>query len=265
MNAGIKATALLPSENLSPIFRNLGSRLIRDAQRDFWKGYAPTFYAPYNRLSLQGCNPGSFAIAQVCNETLGTRYNGIYIIKPRHCNQDKMYPVVFFAHGYLGSWELYQGIFSDLGNCFVVSIGTRNLSGIFTYQDINKIFKEYLPLLEAEGYQIDKNHLHLVGLSNGGTASNVALRNFSDRFRSIAYISTSCDVIKRSRAKVLLIGGGNDICAPNLQRASKQLQKYGTKTTLLFDEDDNHYMMVHQRKRIMDFLNQELELTSYNN
>ena len=265
MNFGMKATAFLPSENLSPIFRNLGNRFIRDAQHDFWKGYALTFYTPYNRLSLQGSNPGSFAIAQAFNETFGTQYDGVYIIKPRHYDKDKTYPVVFFAHGYLGSWELNQGVFPDLENCLVVSIGTSDLSGIFTYRDINKIFKEHLPLLEAEGYHIDRDHLHLMGLSNGGTASNVALRSFSDRFRSITYISTSCDVIKRSHAKVLLIGGGNDVSASNLQRASKQLQKYGTKTALLFDEDDNHYMMVHQRKRIIDFLNQEMGLTSYNN
>lgn len=264
MNFGMKATALLPSKKLSPIFRNLGSRLICDAQRDFWTGKALTFYAPYNLLSLQGSNPGTFTIAQAFNETFGTQFDGVYIIRPRHYDKDKEYPVVFFAHGYLGSWELYQGVFSDLENCFVVSIGTHDLSGIFTYQDINKIFKRYLPLLEAEGYSVNMNHLHLIGLSNGGTASNVALRNFSNRFRTITYVSTSCDVIKQSRAKILMIGGGDDTSASNLPSASKLLQKCGTKTALLFDEEDNHYMLVHQQQRIINFLNQEMELIQNN-
>lgn len=260
MNFGMKATAFLPPAKLSPIFKNLGSRFIRDTQRDIWTGKALTFYTPYNHLSMQGSNPGTFTIAQAFNETFGTQYDGVYITRPRHYDKDKEYPVVFFAHGYLGSWELMQGVFSDLENCFVVSIGTHDLSGIFTYQDINKIFKTYLPLLEAEGYHVDMGHLHLIGLSNGGTASNVALRNFSNRFRTITYISTSCDVIKQSRAKIIIIGGRDDVSALGLPSASKRMQRYGTKTALLFDEKDNHYMLVHQKQRIIEFLNQEMEL-----
>lgn len=167
---------------------------------------------------------------------------------------------MFFAHGYLGSWEFYQGFLSSLKDCFIVSMATRDLSGIFSYEDINKIFKHYLPLLKEEGYNIDESHLHLIGLSNGGTASNVALRSFDNRFQTITYISTSCDVIKRSHAKVLLIGGGKDASSSNLPGASKRLQRRGTKTVILFDDEENHYIMVHQKERIIEFLNKELEL-----
>jgi hypothetical protein len=57
-----------------------------------------------------------------------------------------------------------------------------------------------------------------------------------------------------------MIGGGKDASSANLPVASRQLQNRGTKTVLLFDEKENHYMMVHQKDRIIDFLNQELEL-----
>ena len=260
MNAGMKATAILPPASLSPVFKNLGSRFIRDAQHDFWNGMALSFYAPYNRLSLQGSNPGSFAYAQAINETLGSNYDGIYVTKPRHYDETKKYAVVFFAHGYLGSWELYQGLFSRLNDCFVVSIGTRNLSGIFSYNDINKVFTKYLPLLRSEGFTIDEECLHLIGLSNGGTASNVALRNFSNRFQTITYISTSCDIIKKAKAKVILFGGGKDASSSGLPSAARRLQKCGTRTALMFDEDDNHYMMVHQADEMLDFLNKEMGL-----
>ena len=260
MNICLKATAILPSSKVSPIFKNLGSRFIRDAQKDFWNGKAIGFYTPYNQLSWQGSNPGSFAITQAYNEFIGGNYNGIYITKPKHYSTSKNYPVVFFAHGYLGSWEFYQGFLSSLKDCFIVSMATRDLSGIFSYEDINKIFKHYLPLLKEEGYNIDESHLHLIGLSNGGTASNVALRSFDNRFQTITYISTSCDVIKRSHAKVLLIGGGKDASSSNLPGASKRLQRRGTKTAILFDDEENHYIMVHQKERIMEFLNKELEL-----
>jgi hypothetical protein len=260
MNGGMKLTAILPPASLSPVFKNLGSRFIRDAQKDFWNGMALTFYAPYNRLSLEGSNPGSFTIAQAINEMLGTDYDGIYVTKPRNFDSKKTYPVVFFAHGYLGSWELYQGLFSRLNDCFVVSIGTRDLSGIFSYQDINKVFTKYLPMLKDEGYNIEESRLHLIGLSNGGTASNVALRSFSDKFQTITFISTSCDVIKRSKAKVILFGGGKDASAVGLPSAARRLQKCGTMTALMFDENENHYMMVHQADEMLDFLNKEMGL-----
>jgi len=257
MNFGLKATAVLPSESLSPVFKNLGSRFIREAQSDFWHGYAFGFYTPYNRLSLQGSNPGTFTIAQAMNEYLGSDYNAIYITKPKNYNSDKTYPVVFFAHGYLGSWELYQGLFSQLDDYFVVSIGTRDLSGIFNYNDINKVFTEYIPYLKSEGYNI--GDVHFIGLSNGGSASNVALRSFSNKFKTITYISTSCDVIKHSKAKVILIGGGKDASSARLPSAERGLRSCGTKTAILFDKDENHYMMVHQQGKIFEFLNDEMK------
>ena len=257
MNFGLKATAVLPSESLSPLFRNLGSRLIRDAREDFWKGYSFSFYTPYNRLSLQGSNPGTFLIGQAMNEYLGTDYNAVYITKPKHYDSDRTYPVIFFAHGYLGSWELYQGLFSQLDDFFVVSIGTRDLSGIFNYNDINKVFTQYIPYLKAVGYNI--GDVHFMGLSNGGSASDVALRSFDNSFKTVTYISTSCNVVKYSKAKVILIGGGKDASSAGLPAAESGLQKCGTKTAILFDKEDNHYMMVHQQQAIMDFLNHEIK------
>ncbi len=258
MNAGMKASAILPPTSLSPVFRNLGSRFIRDAQNDFWNGMALTFYSPYNVLSLQGSNSGSFAIAQAMNETIGTNYDGIYITKPKYYDSAKTYPVIFFAHGYLGSWELYQGLLSRLEDCLVVSIGTRDLSGIFNNSDINKIFTKYLPYLEDEGFHVEKDNLHLIGLSNGGTAADVGMSNFSNKFKTITYISTSCNVVKKSMAKVLLIGGGKDASSSGLPSVARRLRNCGTKVALLFDDNDNHYMMVHQTERIFEFLNKEI-------
>lgn len=194
------------------------------------------------------------------NEMAGTNYDGVYITRPRHYDKTVKYPVVFFAHGYLGSWELYQGLFSQLYNCFVVSIGTQNLSDIFNYQDINKVFIKYLPMLKDEGYSIEESRLHLIGLSNGGTASNVALRSFSSKFQTITYISTSCDVIKQLETKVILFGGGKDASAAGLPSAARRLQKCGTMTALMFDENENHYMMVHQAEEMLEFLNKEMGL-----
>lgn len=258
MNAALKASAVLPPALLSPLFKNLGSRFIRDAKHDFWGGKALSFYMPYNRLSVQGSNPGSFVIAQTMNEMLGTDYEGIYVTKPRHYDSSKSYPVVFFAHGFLGSWELYHGLLSRLEDCLVVGIGTRDLSGVFSYESIKRIFTKYLPYLESSGFHVDKNSLHLMGLSNGGTAADVGLRHFSSQFKTISYISTSCNVAKSSRAKVIMIGGGKDNSAMGLPSAAQRLRKQGTKVALLFDREANHYMMLYEAEQVFEFLNREM-------
>lgn len=97
-------------------------------------------------------------------------------------------------------------------------------------------------MLRKEGYAIEEKRLHLMGISNGGTASNIALRSFSDRFQSITFISTSCDVIKHTKAKVLMIGGGKDASTANLPGAARKLERNGTRTALFFDKDANHYI-----------------------
>ena len=260
VNFAVKASAFLPSAWLRPVFKNLGSRFIDDLRKDFWKGKAFSFFTPYNRLSLQGSNPGSFAYAQACNEWFGTDYDGIYVTRPRHYDEEKRYPVVFFAHGYLGSWELYQGIFSDLDDCFVVSFGTHDLSGLFSNNDVSRIFTTYLPLLKREGYSVDENRIHFMGLSNGGSAANIALGSYSNRFQTISFLSTGCHVMRRSKAKVLLVGGGMDISAANMPSTAQQLKRNGTPVALFFDPEETHYIMVHQRRKIVDFLNREMGL-----
>lgn len=76
----------------------------------------------------------------------------------------------------------------------------------------------------------------------------------------VVQVNNSTNVKKQSHAKVVLIGGGKDVSSSNLLGASRKLQRHGTKTAILFDEDENHYFMVHQKERTIDFLNRELEL-----
>lgn len=137
-------------------------------------------------------------------------------------------------------------------------MGTRDLSGIFTTHDIGRMFNKYIPYLESLGYNIDGENIHLMGLSNGGTAANVALKHYSNRLKSITYISTSCDVTKRTKAKVLLIGGGKDRSSTGLPSAQKKLTRCGTDARLYYKEDENHFIMVHKKDEIIDFLKNEL-------
>ena len=151
----------------APLIRlaGIGKSLIGQAQDDIKNGKMGNFFKPYKLLGLD--NPISGVYPQAFNERLGTNYNAFYLCEPNHYDSDKVYPLVVFCHGYLGNWQLYQGLWKDLDGAIVASIGTHDLSGIFGQQDINSIFDFYIPMLERMGYQIDHRHIHLMGLSNG--------------------------------------------------------------------------------------------------
>lgn len=258
-NLAIKATALMPSSGINLCGHKFGSSFVNDARNDFWKGKMLSFYSPYNEISWRNSNPGSFVYGQLWNEVTGDNLDAIYIMDNRPFYiRNAPTSVVFFCHGYLGSWELYQGFLSGLKDCVVVSMGTRDLSGIFSYNDINRIYSKYIPYLASKGYMVNTSDIHIIGLSNGGSASNVAMAYFPDGFRSVTYISTSCDVIKRTNSKVLLVGGGKDYSSRGLKSANQRLRQCGTRCSLFFDENEKHYVMVHDRKEVLDFLNQEL-------
>ncbi len=69
VNFGIKASAILPADMLSPVFQNLGSRYIKELQDDIWAGKFFAYYKPYNNLSLNFSNPGSFTFGQAIEFT----------------------------------------------------------------------------------------------------------------------------------------------------------------------------------------------------
>ena len=258
MNFCLKTNALFPSALAHRI--GIGGALLSDARNDFWSGKTDSYYNAYNRLSLTGSNPGSFTIAQTWNELTGDNLDAIYITRPADYDSNRTYPVLFFAHGLMGSWELYNGITNRLDNCIVVHIGTRTLSGLFNKGDIEKCFTRYLPYLESEGYHVDRNRLYLAGLSNGGTAAEVALNNYGKRFAGIAYISTYCSASRSRKTKVLLIGGGKDNASAGLPSAYRRLKRAGADVALYWDENENHYLLAYKAKDVMDFIGREFNL-----
>lgn len=260
MNAGILGAAFFPIQSATVFGHKIGGGLLLDAKRDFWNGKLISFYIPFLRLRLQGSDPGSAAISQFFNEKLGRKYDPIYITYPGHWNKDNEYPLVVFCHGYLGNWEMYQGLLSCLDNCFVVSIGTKDLSGLYKNSDISTLFTRYIPYLLDKGLKIDKHAIHLIGLSNGGTAANCALNSYSGRFKSITFLSTGCHTIKYAKSRVLLIGGANDSSSSSLPGAKKALDKCGTDCRLLYIKDTDHFLMATHRKEMIRFLKEGMDL-----
>ena len=253
MNMGVHNYASLAKQ------MGIGGPIMQQVEGDKANGKIHNYYAPYRHLGLE--NPMSGVYVQAFNQFLGGNGRAVYICSPKDWSKDKAYPLVVFCHGFLGNWQLYQGIWMDLNNCIVLSIGTHDWSGIFCKDDIDKIFTFYIPALERMDYQIDKQQLHLMGLSNGGSAINAAMhsRHASD-FKSITSISCNLKGLRKVPCKVNLIGGGEDNSSRLMPSQAAKLRTMGVDVGLFFDPEENHFILVNQREKILSFLKQRMNL-----
>lgn len=260
--------ALLPEEEITNLgvwcARNgiglaeqfgIGGSIMEQFRNDDARGRIYNFYAPYRELDVRGLSLVSGTTSQAFNNFgIGEKTKSVYVLRPDNYNKEKAYPVVFFCHGYLGNWKLYQGLFAGMDDCFVVSCGTEGLSGIFSHDDINGLLNNIIPMLEREGYKINHEALHLIGLSNGGTACEVAQSSFPNRFKSITYISTGISHTGKTRSTINLIGGGKDPSSSTMYPAYRALKKNGTDANILWYDDESHFVFVNQVSEIMSFI-----------
>lgn len=244
----------------APLIREMGigQSIISQAQDDIAAGKIGNFFAPYRRLGL--CTPVCGVYTQLMNDRLGTDQEAVYVCNPRHFDNDATYPLVVFCHGYLGNWQLYQGLWKDLEDAVVLSIGTRGLDGIFNPSHIDRIFTFYFPMLERMGYRIDPKQVHLLGLSNGGSAIAAAMHSRHARdFKSITTISCNLGGLRRVPCQVNLIGGGRDNSAKLMPAQYRELKRMGVDAALYFDEEENHFILVNQREAILEFLKERFK------
>lgn len=244
---------------IAPQLLPLSNNLLEDFRQDDRVGNIGKFYRPFGRLNRSGLFMMSGTTAQAFYMHGIDDTQSVYLIEPKHYDESKEYPVVFFMHGYLGNWKLYTGLLKDLEDCIVVCVGTKDWSGRFTKKDVNSLFTKQIPFLESLGYRVDEEQLHIMGLSNGGTATNEAYTKFADRFKTITFISTNINHTYPISSKVLLIGGGNDYFASSLPVAYRKFKSNGTKTDMFWDDEGTHFIMVNKTDEIIDFLNRNMQ------
>lgn len=247
-------------------FMGIGSSLMRQANDDATHGKIRNFLLPYDNLGTE--NPMSGVYAQAFHDILGTKERAVYICEPKGdanvtWSKDNgfKYPLVVFCHGYLGNWKLYQGVWKDLNNCIVLSIGTPGLDGIFSQHDIHEIFSYYIPALERMGYHIDHRQIHLMGLSNGGSAIASAMHSSHAKdFKSITSISCNLGSLKKVPCQVNLIGGGKDNSSRLMPSQASRLDRMGVDVSLFFVPEENHFLLVNRRKEMIEFLKDRMDL-----
>lgn len=269
MNVGMHATLLgkyvgysskLYGESYSEYYapKGMGQQCIDAAVRH---GHIFEFYAPYSALERNFNTPMSGTYAQAFYQKGIQKSHSVYVIRPKHYDSSKTYPLVVFCHGDLGNWQLYNGIWRDLENCIVLSIGTDDWSGKFHKKEIDGIFTRQIPFLQSLGYKIDMDQLHLIGLSNGGSACRIAYERHGNKFKSISGISAvpspNPDAGKR-KCMVNLLGGNDCSIYPQYE---KQYKAMGMDAACYYEPKDNHFFAVNHRKEMIAFLNKRMNNT----
>lgn len=240
-------------------YLGIGTSLIEQLKNEIVE--IDDFYRPIRNLNWRGQFMMSGITSQLFNmKGWGNKTKSVYLIKPENYMPDKKYPVVFFCHGFFGNWKYYQGILRGLEDCFVLSLATETWNGLFTNDDVKNIFDIQLPFLQKMGYQIDEENLHLIGFSNGGSAADIAYKNYSSKFRTIVYMSTDINQTNRISSRILLVSGGKDVEATTHPEAYRRIRTNGGEVALFRNENDTHYIFLKKSPEIMAFLNEEMIL-----
>ena len=245
---------------LTPLrdFLPIGESILKDYDTELKSGGLLNIGRVYRNNSLALESPLSGVIPQAISRHIGGKERSAYIIKPKGYDKNKEYPVLFFAHGYLGNWKLYTGLLREVKDHLVVCMGTEDYSGIFTNKHIKEIHSLYLPMLEQMDYKIDKNAISVMGLSNGGSAIDEAYVYSPNSFKNLIYVSTGVNHSSKTKAKVMIIGGGRDHCAGSMKKGMNSLAANNVKSSFCFDEKHTHFKLVSDMENCIDFLNREL-------
>lgn len=244
---------LTPMKHLIPV----GDGILKDYYYELKTGGLFNIGRAFRSNNLAIESPMSGAITQAINQFSGGKTRSVYVIRPKDYDKNRQYPVLFFAHGFLGNWKMYTGLLRKIKGHIVVCIGTEDLSGIFTRRHIDEIKTVYLPMLEDMGYSVDRKAVSLMGLSNGGSAVDAAYST-ADDYKNLIYVSTEVNRTYKTSTKVMVIGGGRDHCAPMMKNGMAKLVSNGVNTAFCFDDNHTHLKLISDMDNCINFLNNEL-------
>lgn len=255
------AASLLPATPARFVIRQmgLGEAILKDYDIELRSGGLLNIGKGYHNNTLALESPMSGVVPQGVNQFFHVKSpRTAYVIRPRNFDADQDYPVLFYAHGYLGNWLLYTGMLRDIDDHIIVCIGTDDLSGIFNRQHIREIKSLYLPMLADMGYKVDSSAISLMGLSNGGSAIDAAYGYRPNDFKNLIYVSTGVNHCGKTSAKIMVIGGGIDHCAHSMKIGMRRLQAVGQNSAFLFDDAHTHLKLLSDMDNCLRFLKEEL-------
>ena len=172
-------------------------------------------------------------------------------------------PALVFLHGSGGNFKAYTWLLSriadDLGMVLIApSYGMGNWDAKGCLRAVTAALDEV-----AETIRLDSDHIHLMGLSNGGLGvSRTAAGIDGERFSSLIFLSAVCDLPALASPAfaetwngkpVLVLTGRDDDRVPLAyeQDCADTMRAAGARVDMKIFEDADHFLFFSQRKEVI--------------
>ncbi len=205
------------------------------------------FHTLYRELEREDIPPHNVPFQILQGAGLYNNIEHYFLHKPKYkANEDC--EVIIFCHGYAGNWLLYSELFAKYTDAIVIAVESPDFNGNFNKKLMSNIVNNIIP---HAFYQLGmtSKKTHLIGLSNGGSAINTAVKYFPESFESYTILSASLNINPKCKSKVNIIYGAEDRSGGVNRDISK------TKYTKHIIKGKNHALLVSNPEIVFSYIN----------
>jgi predicted esterase len=189
----------------------------------------------------------------------------VYVYAPASSHDGQPKPVLVFFHGSGGNFKAYLWILSKLADRVgFILVAPSNGLGNWTQQSSAQGLADAL-VAAAQVTTVDRDHVHIMGLSNGGLAVSQLAATQGSQFASSTLLSPVFATSKiRSGSfadqnkgrRVLVVTGGRDDRVPldYVEENVASMKRAGAQVTLRSFDDADHFLMFSHRDQLLPIL-----------
>ncbi|WP_395731453.1 alpha/beta hydrolase [Prosthecobacter sp.] len=180
---------------------------------------------------------------------------------PAKVDRTRPTPALVFLHGSGGNFKAYIWLLSKLADELGITViaptfGLGNWEKKGGYEAITRAIAD-----AGKHAAIDPDHIHLMGLSNGGKGLCLAESAEGPKFRSLIFLSAvlhtrikSSELAARLQPRrVLILSGGSDDRVPweHVSGYAEKLKAGGLDVTSRRFDGEDHFLFFHQRAEVL--------------
>lgn len=179
---------------------------------------------------------------------------------PAGVDRSKPTPTLVFLHGSGGNFKAYVWLLSKIADELGITViaptfGMGNWEKRGGYETMTRAIAD-----AGKHASIDPDHIHLMGLSNGGKGLCLAESTKGPKFRSLIFLSAvlhnrikPADLAARLQPRrVLILSGGSDDRVPwdYVSGYAEKLKTGGLDVTSRRFDGEDHFLFFHQRTEV---------------
>lgn len=183
---------------------------------------------------------------------------------PTKVDRAKPTPALVFLHGSGGNFKAYIWLLSKLADELGITViaptfGLGNWEKKDGYEAITRAIAD-----AGKHAAIDPDHIHLMGLSNGGKGLCLAESAEGPKFRTLIFLSTvlhdrispSTLAARLKGRPALVLSGGSDDRVPwdYVSGYAEKLAKDGMSVTTRCFEEDDHFLFFRKRTEVLQLI-----------